>query len=145
MTRETREYASTIDVWTILIIAVAGLAPVVVVLADTKARGNSGALTIVLTTSVLVLALFVGLFRSTKYVLDDSTLTARCGPMVWQVKLSEITKAGMSWDPMSAPAFGFHRLKIEYGKAGALMITPAHRERFLEDLQERAPQVTIQS
>lgn len=85
--------------------------------------------------ALVTLGLGVGLplwlFRSTAYVVDDTTLRIRSGPFRWSVPLAEIREVRPSRSPLSSPALSLDRLEIRYGRGSAILVSPADRAGFL--------------
>ncbi len=73
----------------------------------------------------------------TRYTLTDEALLVRSGPLSWRIALREITRIEPTRDARSSPALSLDRLRIEYGRGRALMISPADKQRFLRDIAAR--------
>jgi hypothetical protein len=97
-----------------------------------------GALALLLTPLLLAGAgLPLWLAGSTRYTLDTTELRVQCGPFVWRVPVREIRAVTPTRSPLSSPALSLDRLRIDYGRASAIMVSPAERERFLAALESR--------
>jgi hypothetical protein len=92
-----------------------------------------------------LLLLSVGLplwvLRATEYRVDASDLHVRSGPFSWHVPLSEIRAVTPTRNPLSSPALSLDRLRIDYGRAGSIMVSPADKESFVAELRKRVPAV----
>ena len=86
---------------------------------------------------LLGVGLPIWLLTSTRYVLEPERLTIHSGPFTWQVSLSEITKMYATRNPLSSPALSLDRLCLEYGGGKSIMISPANKEQFIQDLEQR--------
>lgn len=75
--------------------------------------------------------------RSTDYTIDRTTLAVRFGPFRWTIALSDIQRVEPTTSPLSGPALSLDRLRIEYGRGRAMLVSPEDRERFVADLAAR--------
>jgi len=78
------------------------------------------------------LALIVWVLVGTRYTVDRGTLIVRAGPLRWKIPLDEITAVEATKSPLSSPALSLDRLRIRYGNNRSLMISPADRAGFLK-------------
>lgn len=128
---ETR-YPTQVDLWLLLVVAAGMLVGTFAVIAAGVESGEwvaAGAF-------VFVWALVLALAWPVEYVLSDEELVVRSGVIRWRVPLGEFVSISATRDPSSAPAWSLDRLKITYGKK-SIMISPARREEFLDDLEQR--------
>jgi membrane protein YdbS with pleckstrin-like domain len=84
-------------------------------------------------------ALPLWLLRATRYTIDSSDLHIRCGPFAWRVPFHEIRSITPTRSPLSSPALSLDRLRIDFGRAGSIMVSPRDKERFLEEVRKRVP------
>src|SRR5690606_1532665 len=77
------------------------------------------------------------ILRSTYYTLDARYLHVRSGPFKWRVPLRDIRAVRPTRSPLSSPALSLDRLRIEFGRAGSIMISPGDKDRFLTELECR--------
>ncbi len=77
------------------------------------------------------------LLTNTRYILAPNQLTIRSGPFTWQVPVSDITRMYPTRNPLSSPALSLDRLCLEYGRGKSIMISPANKEQFIQDLEQR--------
>ena len=77
------------------------------------------------------------LLTSTRYILESVRLTIHSGPFTWQVLLADITKVYATRNPLSSPALSLDRICLEYGAGKSIMISPADKEHFIQDLEQR--------
>ena len=96
-----------------------------------------------------ILLLSVGLplwlLRATHYTLGATDLDIRCGPFSWRVPLREIRVVTETRNPLSSPALSLDRVRIDYGRASSLMISPQDKEGFVRELRKRAPSVSVRT
>ena len=64
---------------------------------------------------VVVLAVFVWLYFTTRYTITSQAVLVKSGPFSWIVPLREITSIEPTHNPASSPAFSLDRLLIRYG------------------------------
>ncbi len=77
-----------------------------------------------------------------RYELTSQALTVRGGLVRWNIPLDSIIEVWPSRNPISAPAWSFARLRINYRKNGKnyfVLISPVEREVFLRKLAEASP------
>jgi len=89
-----------------------------------------------------VLPLWVML--GTVYELTEEALLVRGGPFRWRVPLSQVRRVTISRSVLSAPALSLRRLRIEYGRAGSLLISPRDERGFLAELRRRCPGLQVE-
>lgn len=128
-------YKSKIDTWLGMVLAWAAAvslyAGVTAVLAD--ARSGWWVLAICLALGV---ALPLWLVLGTRYQLEPDRLQVQGGPFRWTIPVREITAITPTRNPLSSPALSLQRLRIDYGRGKAIMISPRDRERFLREIEE---------
>lgn len=133
MPRET--FRSKVDRWLVLVLGAAGILAVVAV----GAAFQTGEMPLLAALAILLFA--VGLptwiLATTRYDLSNELLVVRSGPFRWRIPLSEITSVATTRNPLSSPALSLDRLRLEYGKGRALMISPRDKDEFLRALAAR--------
>lgn len=127
-------YKSKIDGW-LAAILVASMAVALVASVSVVLAAGSRAWWVVLLTGGLGVGLPIWLLLGTDYVLEPAQLLVRSGPFRWRVPIAEITAITPTSNPLSSPALSLNRLRIEYGRGSAIMISPRDKERFLRDLE----------
>jgi hypothetical protein len=88
---------------------------------------------------LLPAALPLWLLRTTDYTTTDTHLRIRCGPLRRNVPLADVRAVRPTRNPLSSPALSLDRLRIEYSRALAAMVSPDDKEGFLRALRTRAP------
>jgi Bacterial PH domain len=118
------------------------LAPLLLVLASLGAvlalvgpQLPAGARAAVLLGVIVVPGFLLWAMLATDYTLDSRTLTVRCGPFRWRIGLAEIRAVTATRDPSSGPALSLERLRVDYGRDRAILISPRDAGGFLKDLE----------
>ena len=132
-------YPSKVDLWlAVLLLAM----PIAVVVAWIMAltSGSSDDLIAAVVASVLVVVILFGLVYPMRYGLDDKHLMVRFGLVRTRIPLADITTVEPTRNPLASPALSLDRLSIVSGPGltGTVMISPADRERFLNELASKA-------
>lgn len=83
------------------------------------------------------------MWLTTYYVLDDSHLVIKYGPFKKVIPLNTIKSVKKTMNPWSSPALSLKRLEIMYGKYDIVLISPIDRDKFMEIISERCPQIKI--
>ena len=130
-------FSSQIDGWlmAVLLVPAAACVYAIVFYASGQSTGRWLAMGMLLGLPGLVLPLW--LLTGTSYELTDDELRVRCGPFRWCVPLREVRAVVPSRSLLSGPALSLDRLRIDYGRARLLLISPKDRQRFLSELQNR--------
>jgi hypothetical protein len=136
MTDDTLVFRSKVDAWLGAILIATPILAVASVLANAVVQGGA-VLVFVGLLAVFPVSLPLWLLCSTHYTLTATELVVRCGPFSWQVPLRDIRAVQPTRNPLSSPALSLDRLRIDYGLGRSIMISPAHRERFLRELEAR--------
>lgn len=134
-------FRSKIDAW----IALLSIGAVVACLGGLihVALTKSSLLALAMSPLLLVgVVLPVWLLSSTYYVLNETELLVRSGPLQWRVPLADIRAITPTRNPLSSPALSLDRLRIDYQRWRSIMISPADKERFLEELENRRNRLT---
>jgi len=127
-------------VWTIrvlpfVILAIAGFA-------DYQKHGNMrGPLMGLVILVVAQLLVIEPIMRTTYYAIEGETLLIRSGFVRWRVAIREIRSIEPTRSLMSSPALSLDRLRIAYGGWKAVMVSPEHKERFIEALRTINPSI----
>jgi hypothetical protein len=140
MSAETmRWYPSKIDWWIAVLLGVAPVMSIAVCVALTLAGETSGLL-VGLASILLVFGIYFGLVFPMRYGLDDSHLLVRFGLCRQRIPLADISEVYPTHNPLSSPALSLDRLRVQFGPGifKAVMISPADRDGFLDDIAQRA-------
>jgi hypothetical protein len=136
---QPRWYPSKIDWWVIPVLAVSPVA-VVAVCTASALTGSTPGLLVGVAAAVLVAGIYLGLVFPIRYGVNDTELVVRFGVCRQRIPLDEITDVYPTHNPRSAPALSRDRLHVQYGPGllKAVMISPADRDGFLDDLGRQA-------
>jgi len=85
---------------------------------------------------LLGVCLPISILVSTTYRITDGSLGISCGFFKWKIPLQDISRIEPTTDPISSPALSLNRIRIEYGQAKSVLISPFNKEEFLRDLHE---------
>jgi hypothetical protein len=127
-------YHSKIDTWLLAVLA-AAMASCAWTSGTAILSGSPGTWWIVALTAVLGVGLPLWLLFATRYTLDSRLLTVRSGPFKWRIPIADITGITPTRNPLSSPALSLDRLRIDYGRGRAVMISPRNKEQFLRDIE----------
>lgn len=88
---------------------------------------------------LLVFGIYFGLVFPMRYGLDDTHLLVRFGLCCRRIALIEILEVHPTRNPLSSPALSLDRLHVQFGQGWrkAVMISPADRSRFLDELARK--------
>lgn len=127
-------YKSKVDWWLlgifVVAMAISLYASVRVVLESSSAAWLS-----LLMTVSLGIGLPLWLLLGTNYTLEPTKLLIRSGPFKWHVPIAGITSITPTSNLLSSPALSLDRIRIEYGRNEAIMISPRNKEQFLQDIE----------
>lgn len=128
-------YASKIDWWLALVICIPPLAAASV-LVSALVAGNTSSLIVGAVTAGFVLCLYVGLLFPLRYGITASELVIQHGLIRRRISTIDIASVTPTRNPLSSPALSLDRIDIRYGEGflGHVLISPADREAFLEEL-----------
>lgn len=70
----------------------------------------------------------------TTYRIKGDLLMIRSGIFTWNIPIRAISKVEATRDPLSSPALSFDRIRIEYGPAKSVAVSPFRKDDFLRDL-----------
>ena len=127
-------YKSAIDWWFYAAIAFTAVS-LCIAFAQVLAADSTIGLAVITGTAVFAIGLPVWMLASTYYQVEENELKIRCGPFVWRVDRSSIHSIEPTRSPLSSPALSLNRLEIRYGDQRSIMVSPASRTKFIEDLR----------
>lgn len=129
-------YRSRVDRW--LVVVVLGTAVVCLGAALASFRTASGVELLALLAVLLGgIGLPLWLLAGTRYTVTDERLEIACGPFRWRIPLAQITSITPTSNPLSSPALSLDRLRVAYGAGKSVLISPADKRRFIDDLEGR--------
>jgi hypothetical protein len=131
-------YRSKIDWWLAPLLFAAPVIAVGVCVA--LALGEKTSAWMGLPAVILVFGIYVGLLFPMRYALDDTHLLIRFGLCRQRIPLREISEVHRTHNPLSSPALSLDRLYVKFGPrfTNATMISPVNRDRFLDELAQKA-------
>ncbi|MBK9152509.1 MAG: PH domain-containing protein [Saprospiraceae bacterium] len=93
---------------------------------------------------LLVLAFITHMIMTTYYIIDNQTLSIKCGFFYHrEIDINSIKKISESNNPQSAPATSLDRLEILFGKSDSILISPVQKKNFIRELQLRNPSIKV--
>jgi hypothetical protein len=140
-------YTSKVDAWLVALLIGALLLCVLAGFTTFSAVAATGNWTPFISGTLPLLIVGAGLpawmCMSVRYTLNDDTLKVKAGFFSWQVPVAEITAIAPTRNPLSSPALSLDRLRIDYSRGKAIMISPKLKEQFLQDLEARRAKLKI--
>jgi hypothetical protein len=133
-------YPSKVDWWMALLLCVPPVASVAVCVAM-AAGGRAAEWPAGLAAVLTVLGIYVGFVFPMCYGMDDTYLIVRFGVCRQRIPLANITDVRPTRNLLtSSLALSLDRHRVQYGPSffQAVMISPADRERFLDELAQKA-------
>jgi hypothetical protein len=132
-------YPSKVDWWLVPILCMPPVAAVAACVASAL-EGSMPGLLVGAAMAVFVAGLYFGVVFPMRYGLDDTLLIVRSGAWRRRIPLAEISEVSPTRSPLSSPALSLDRLRVQFGQGffNAVMISPADRDRFLNDLADKA-------
>lgn len=134
-----RWYRSKVDWWLALLLCVPPVASVWVCVA-LVVDGKTSELSWGLGSLLFVVGIYFGLVFPMRYGLDNTHLLVRFGLCRLRIPLVDILEVYPTHNPLSSPALSLDRLHVQFGQgfSKAVMISPADRDHFLDDLAATA-------
>ncbi|KWW17578.1 MULTISPECIES: PH domain-containing protein [Peribacillus] len=91
--------------------------------------------------AIPIICLLLWIWFTTYYVIEDKTLLVRSAFIRKTISIDDIQAIDRSFNPLSSPALSLDRIKISYGPHQYILISPLHREMFIEELLKRNPSI----
>jgi hypothetical protein len=126
-------YPSKVDRW-LAVVVLAGVLVSALAAVELLRAGEWG-------IALLMMGIWAGVALvavPTSYTLTSTELIVRSGLIRWRLPLDGIRRVYPTRNPLSSPAWSLDRLAVEYGASRMLLISPARKTEFLQDLQVRA-------
>ena len=126
-------YKSKVDWW---LGAILGVAMIASALAGLKALSTNTPNAIWAAALIGGVGLVLPLVSllSTRYVIQDQQLVVRSGLFKWRIPINEISGITPTSDPIASAALSLDRLRITYGQAKSLLISPRDKDGFLAQI-----------
>jgi hypothetical protein len=140
MVGETMQwYRSKVDWWILPLLCLPPVVSLAVCVALVLA-GKTSELPWGIASVLLVFGAYFGLVFPIRYGLGDTHLLVRFGLCRRRIALMDISEVHPTRNPLSSPALSLDRLRVQFGRgwSKAVMISPADRNRFLDDLARKA-------
>jgi hypothetical protein len=93
--------------------------------------------------AVLAGVVLVTLLLDTNYTVTGEELRIHSGPFRWRIALSEVRAVSPSRSWLSSPALSLDRIRVQYGVARSVLVSPREKQRFVDCLRERCPAAHI--
>jgi len=132
-------FRSKVDWWIAILLCVPPIAVVAVnvslFVGEEHAEWPAGII-----SALVVVGIYAGLVFPMRYGLGNGLLIVRSGLLRQTIKLTDVVGVRRTWNPLSSPALSLDRLRIQYGRGffKAVMISPAERQQFLDELAHEA-------
>lgn len=127
-------HRSRIDTWLVAVLAAAIAVSLFAVVAA-GSTGSSAAWPVSAFIALIGVGLPGWLLLSTRYTLDGRQLKIQSGPFTWHIEVADITGMTPTSNPLASPALSLDRLRIDYGRGRALMISPRDKDQFIRDVE----------
>jgi membrane protein YdbS with pleckstrin-like domain len=132
-------FRSKVDLWLVAVLVGVPILVLEFFFEDIGLSDQSADLVVILLVAV-VLAIFAWLYFTTRYSFTAEFLLVRSGPFSWNIPLQEISKIEPTHNPASSPALSLDRLVIYYNDGKELMVSPADKQGFMNELKTRTRQ-----
>lgn len=134
-----RWYRSKVDWWIAPLLCVPPVASIAVCV-DLLLNAKMSQLPWGVGSVLFVFGMYFGLVFPMKYGLDETHLIVRFGICRQRIPLVDISEVHPTHNPLSSPALSLDRLHVQFGQGffKAVMISPADRDLFLDDLSQKA-------
>jgi hypothetical protein len=89
--------------------------------------------------TTLVSGLFLWIWISTNYIIDNDFLIAKSGPLIWRVPIREISYVRLNQKTIGGtwkPTLSWNCIEIRYKKYRSIFITPEKQNDFLGQLKQ---------
>lgn len=136
-TEDALWFPSAVDAWVrVVLLSVPAVAIGTLVVSIVTGEGIAAAVL----AAGFIAVLYGVLVHPVRYGLDDTQLTVRFGLIRRHLRYDQISAVRPTRNPLSSPALSLDRLRVEYGRGflSAVMISPAPRDEFLDELARRA-------
>lgn len=109
----------------------------------TYAAATAGTLLLPAVVMLPAVGLVLWVWRSTRYVVTDTSLLVRSAFVKVEIPLESITRLQRTSTMLAAPALSFDRLEVRHA-AGAVVVSPKDRDRFVTAITSRNPGVDVE-
>ena len=95
---------------------------------------------------IIVPAFSLWLWFGTFYTIEQDNLTARSGPQVFKIPVSQITHIRLNQKTIGGlwkPTLSWNSIKLEYKGFDSINISPERQDEFLSELMKINPDIEI--
>jgi len=139
------EFRSRIDAWMFWLVwgaCLLALGSCVLVFADKSTGALVNGITVMATVATVPFLLWS--IYGTRYRLTDTQLHVRSGPLRTNILLEDITSIEPIRSIVTSPALSRDRFLIRYQSFATVMVSPAERGAFLQEIAARTPHLSWQ-
>ena len=136
-------FSSKVDGWIAATALGAGCACLVTAAPMALSSASTAEAAVLGSIVVLTLGLPLWLLLDTRYTVTADKLQICSGPFRWCIALSEVREVSPSRSWLSSPALSLDRLRVQYGVARSVLVSPREKQRFVDCLRERCPAAHI--
>lgn len=91
-----------------------------------------------------ILIWFVHMLLNTYYSIEEETLLITCGIFKkLRIHIKDIHHIKETRNPLSSPALSMDRLEIKYGLRKFVLISPKHKNDFIDAMLAKNPQIEV--
>lgn len=91
-----------------------------------------------------ILIWFVHMLLNTYYTIEAETLIITCGIFSkLRIPIKDIHHIKETSNPLSSPALSMDRLEIKYEKRKFVLISPKHKNDFIDAMLAKNPQIEV--
>ena len=134
-------FLSKKDTWMGIVIGALGLAFLWVLYHSTFVRLDILGI-IVMVAMILLLS---SIWFNTRYKIEGNQLQIKYGPIKKSIAIQEIKSIRRTKNPFVAPALSMNRVEINYGKYNTIQVSPKEIEEFVNELQNKNPNIQLKS
>ena len=136
-------FVSKVDAWISGIAVAAGFTCLSIAALMALFSTSTAEMAVLAGIVLLTLVLPIWLLLDTNYTVTGEELRIRSGPFRWRIALSEVREVSPSRSWMSSPALSLDRIRVQYGTARSVLVSPREKQRFVDCLRERCPAAHI--
>ena len=136
-------FVSKVDAWISGIAVAAGFTCLSIAALMALFSTSTAEMAVLAGIVLLTLVLPIWLLLDTNYTVTGEELRIRSGPFRWRIALSEVRQVSPSRSWMSSPALSLDRIRVQYGTARSVLVSPREKQRFVDCLRERCPAAHI--
>ena len=141
MSETADPFPSKVDAWLAAVLLASALLVLVAVAAAWPRQATPAHAVLLVALLALGAGLPLWVLAATGYRVGQDALAIRSGPFRWRIPLQDIRAVEPSRSWLSSPALSLDRLRIRYGRAGQVMVSPKDRQAFVQALRRGRPDV----